>query len=137
MQISAIIKDNEGNVGNIPLVWGESRVINAYLINPDGTPFVYTGTPSEILVKIFSNINQTSIKKKLSLSQVSLFSVSGIQTGVIGIQFTLLASETPNMAANNSGLPMSIAFTDSENPANVLEIDFESVFNVSQPRIQT
>lgn len=137
MQMNYLAYDDQGNVGqSIPFIQGETRLITVLLFNPDGTPFIYPGgTPSELLLKIFSQINAPSIQKTLSGSLVTLATASGALTGVFGFQFKLAAADTALMAANNSGLPMAAIFTDSS--ANKLEIDFSGIFNVSVPVVQT
>lgn len=130
-----LLKDNLGNVGkSVSIVQGESRDVTLFLFNDDGTPLVYTPTPTEILVKIYSTINQASIQYKQSLAKV--VAVASTQLGgIIGLKFTLAAADSQGMAPNNSGLPMSAIFTDGS--GNVLELDFQSAFNVSAPLIQT
>jgi len=137
MQRNYIVKDDKGNYGQtIPLTKGESRLISVYLFNPDGTPFDYSATIVEILVKVFSNINQTSIQKRLTTLGVAAITKAGASaSNFIGFQFALSATDTGNMAANNSGLPMTVTVTDSS--GNVLELDFISIFNVTPPVVLT
>ena len=131
-----VLKDNEGNSGqSLPITNGESRIVNVYLLNADGSPRIITGTISEVFVKIFSTINAQSIHKKLSLETVSLINIAGAVSGMIGFQFSLLTSDTTAMAANNAGRPMIATVTDSD--GNVSEFDFASVFNVTPPVVIT
>jgi hypothetical protein len=137
MQLNYIAKDDKGNVGQqIPLTQGESRNISIFLFNSDGTPFTYSGTISELLLKIFSTINQASIQKKYSLSQVTPITESGgASSNLIGFSFNLAAADTGSMAPNNSGLPMTATVTDSG--GNTFELDFISLFNVTVPVVLT
>lgn len=135
MFIKYVAQDNFGNVGQkIPFVQGESRTITVWLRNENGTPFVYTGTLEELFLKIYANISVGSIAKKFSLEQVTPIEVSGPIAGIIGFEFSLLPADTVKMAANNSGLAMSAFFTDDA--ANVLELDFQALFDVGIPAVQ-
>lgn len=136
MKLNYIVKDNQGNAGQtIAITQGESRVISVFLFNNDGSPYVFSGAVSELLVKAFSAINQSSIQKKLSLSEVTLINLTGGFSGMTGFQFVLSSANTTSMAANNSGLPMIATITD--NDSNVLELDFISIFNVTAPVVLT
>lgn len=137
MKLAYIVKDDKGNVGqSIPLTKGESRIITVFLFDSNGVPFSYSGTITEIDLKIFSTISVASIRKKLSLSEVTAITQAGPQTSnLIGFQFSLSAANTNAMAANNSGLPMTATITDSG--TNVLELDFLEIFKVTDPVVLT
>lgn len=130
-----LLQDNLGNVGQVlPLIVGESRQITVYLFEDNGLPFSLSDVPTEVLVKVFSNINQASIKKKLSTSDVALISQAGaVTSNLIGLQFTLATTDTALMAPNNNGLPMSITINGSK----VTELDIAAAFSVAVPLIQT
>lgn len=135
MTFNYVLQDNQGNVGqSIPLIQGESRTITAWLSGSNGAP-IPVASLSEIVVKVFSQINQASIVKKLSLSQVTQIQLSGISGyNLAGFQFTLSAADTASMAANNSGLPMKAVVTVG---TDTLEFDFAAAFNVSTPVVTT
>lgn len=137
MTVNYVATDNQWNSGQtIPLTQGESRTINVFFENANGSPFVIPGTISAIVLKIFSTINAASIQKTLAGATVSAITLDGaIKSGMIGLQFTLLAADTSSMAANNSGLPMTATITDSL--GNITELDFISLFNVSLPVVLT
>lgn len=140
MNLNYILKDDKGNVGqSIPLIQGESRIITCFLFNPDGSPFVYTPTMTNIALKIFSQINQSSIQKNYtdSPSKVTPITCSGGAVGIIGFQFTLTAADTALMAPNNAGLPMTAKFTDNASPGNIFEVDFIAAFNVTPTVVTT
>jgi hypothetical protein len=121
----------------LPLIQGESRTISVLLFNTDGSPFLYTGTLSELLVKVYASVSAASIQKKFSLSQVTpIYQRLGTTNqGIMGFQFALSAADTATIAANNAGLPMTAVFTD--NAGDVFETDFITAFTVSVPVVQT
>jgi hypothetical protein len=137
MTVNYVVTDNQGNAGQtIPLTQGESRLINLFLFNSNGTPFVIPGTISTIVLKIFSTINGASIQKTLAGTTVAaITTAAGIKAGLMGFSFSLLAADTTSMAANNSGLPMTATVTDTS--ANITELDFISMFNVVPPAVLT
>lgn len=137
MELNYILQDEQGNLSSpgaqaIPVIQGETKNIQVLLFQKNGLPFVYKATVTEIFVKVFSQITQASIQKKLSLSSVDKI-MSADLGGMIGFSFTLSSTDTPNMAVNNSGLPMSVSITD--NSGNVSEIDFQGSFSVSAPLV--
>lgn len=137
MKIAYIAKDELGLAGKtISFTQGETKTISVFLFNPDGSPFTYSGTVTELALKIFSSINAASISKKLSLSTVTLINSAGAFVSTLtGFQFSLNSADTTSMAVNNSGLPMVANVTDSD--GNILEIDFIALFNVTGPVVTT
>lgn len=130
-----VVNDDRKNAGQqIPITRGETKVVTMTLFNPDGTLFVYTAVLAEILVKVFSNISQASIQKRLSLAAVTPLTCAALG-GMIGFQFTLLPADTNMMAANNSSLPMLAVITDVG--GNVTELNFLAVFSVDTPAVLT
>lgn len=124
------LKDENGVGGKvISLTQGETKSVQAFMYNADGTPLFVSGTISEILVKVFSQINQAAIQKTLGMSQVTKISDSTL--GCFGFSFVLAAADTASMAANNSGLPMSATFTMSD--GSIKEYEFQGAFDVSTP----
>jgi len=134
MNLKFIIKDEKGVVGPaIPLTQGESKTLSVFWFNEDGSPYVAPSITA-LLVKIYSSINQGSIQKSLAGSTVTLLQCTQLG-GYIGFQFSLLATDTPNMTANNSGLPVSFFITDAS--SNVTEGDILNAFDVSIPAVIT
>ena len=139
MDVNYVIEDEKGNViqstsapqGALPVQQGETKSFSVFLYNENGTPFVMP-TVTELALEIFSMIGHASITKKFSLSQVTLIA-SATLGGDIGFKFSLTGADTGNMAVNNAGLGMSMAWTDGS--ANVSNQDFAGIFSVTAPLV--
>jgi len=126
-----ILLDDKGNAGKtLPVNQGETKVVTLLALLPNGAPQVIPDPQATIVVKIFSQINQSPIQKTLAGSTVTPV-VCAVLGGQIGYQFTLTAADTAGMAGNNSGLPLSVTATDSGSKVTLIEVP--AAFSVSVP----
>ena len=131
MLVKYLLTDELGNAGQfISLTQGDTKTITFFPQLPNGAPLVYKATVATIVVKVYSQINQASIQKTLAATTVTQCTCTALG-GVIGYQFVLEAADTASMAANNSGLPMSVTVTDSS--GNVTQYDVQGGFDVGVP----
>lgn len=116
----------------LSITQGETLDVSLFFIAPSGIPLAI-GSATECVVKLFSQINQASILKKLSLSQVEL--IQSDQLGIFGINFSIAAADSLMMAPNNCGLPMSAIFTQTD--GEITQYDLLSAFIIMVPAVQT